>query len=61
MVGASQTRVLVLAGNGAVAAGGIAAAVGSWITEVNLRDGVIPWAFGLLRQEKWSISRTQRR
>lgn len=38
----------MLAGIGAVVAGGIAAAVGSWSNEVNLRSGVIPWAFGAL-------------
>lgn len=45
---ASQTRVLVLAGTGAVVAGGIVAAAGSWSEQVNLRSGVIPWAFGTM-------------
>lgn len=45
---ASQTRVLVLAGTGAVIAGGIAGAVASSSNQLDLRSGVIPWAFGTL-------------
>lgn len=41
-------RVVVLVGAGAVAVGAAAAAFGAWSSQVDLRSGVIPWAFGAL-------------
>lgn len=47
-VGVSRTSVVVLVGAGTVAVSAAAAAVDAWNSEVNLRSGLIPWAFGAL-------------
>lgn len=44
----SRTRAMLVAGVVAVVVGAIAAAAGAWTSDVDLRSGVIPWAFGAL-------------
>lgn len=44
----SRTRAVLVAGVVAVVVGGIAAATGAWTSDVDLRSGVIPWAFAAL-------------
>jgi hypothetical protein len=39
---------MMLSGAGVVAMGALAAAVGSWGSQVDLRSGLIPWGFGVL-------------
>lgn len=47
-MGDSLSRTPVVAGTGAVVLGAVAAATGSWSSQLDLRTGVVPWALGAL-------------